>query len=146
MKSHILAPLVFGIFSLTGAALLLYTFFAANGVQGASQSYMYPRVILVLWTTFALVSFFQALKQHGPAIHGVGTLMLTICAMTFLCVSLVPLGFLISGVLFFVGYSLALGYRRLIIVLPSAVGTTVLLWLLFEKFLEIPLPLGILSY
>ena len=146
MGSRLLAPIFFGILTLTGAALFIHTFMADAAGHGMGESFMYPRVILTLWIIFGFTAFVQGLRQH-PVFTGdkTLTLLLAISAMTFLCFALVPLGFMFTGFIFFIGYALALGYRRLIVVIPSAAGTTVALWLMFEKFLDIPLPMGIFA-
>lgn len=146
MGYRILAPAFFGVLALVGSGLFVHTFTEAEGMYGAAESFMYPRFTLTLWILFALVSFAQSLRRQAPAgRRGAGTLLLAAAAMTFLCLALVPLGFLLTGFIFFVAYALALGYRRLAVVVPSAACTTALLWLLFEKFLDIPLPMGILT-
>jgi len=146
MGSRLPAPLFFGMLTLTGAALFIHTFMADTGGHGMDESFLYPRVILALWSVFGFTAFVQSLKRH-PAMQGdkTLTLLLAIAAMAFLCIALVPLGFLPTGFIFFIAYASALGYRKLTVVIPSAAGTTAALWFMFEKFLDIPLPMGIFA-
>ncbi len=144
---RIFAIFFHGLIVLIAAGLLSYTFVEAPEMYEGHESFLYPQVILSAGIFFGCISFYQSIKTHFKLAdnQSAATLILSIIAMCFLCLALVPIGFLPVSIIFFILYSYILGYRKHRIVIPSAIGVCVLLWLIFEKFLEIPLPMGLLA-
>ena len=143
MGSRLLAPVFFGLVLFAGVLLMAHTITNGGTGQGSAESFRYPQVILSLWIAFSALSVAQSLRRRETINRGnTRTLLLAVAAMAFLCFALAPLGFLPTAFLFFLGYGLALGYRKIPVLAGAAAAATALFWFMFEKFLEIPLPAG----
>lgn len=147
-------------------ALVMLIFFTAYGVAAwsipllpfeaydAVASGTMPRVyalIGMLAATAALVArFVGAPSDHSEEIAGVQPIQLyrlgaLLVAMLLYGFFMVPLGFLLSTVLFLVGGMLVLGERRWGLLLGASVPVVVVFWLLMTRVLGMYLEPGILG-
>lgn len=144
MTTRLLAPLFYSVCLLSGIAIFAHSFTGKYAGILSSGSMIYPRVILCGWIFFATISLVQSLLKPQPVQGGKGKqVILAMASILFLCLAMVPLGFIPTGLLFFCLFSFALGFTNITITLLSSAGTTLALWYLFEKILAMPLPGGL---
>ena len=142
--------------ALFGAAVLLHVRTFPELPDGAPGPALFPGIIGGLFVLFGLVLVAQALAQRraspatpaaAPADGGrtgwVDALAVLGAVALYLLVS-PALGFLVTMALVLLGlmWRLGAGLRTAV---PAAVGTTAVIWVLFEQVLQVPLPAGVLG-
>lgn len=73
---------------------------------------------------------------------GRGRVLLAMAMTGVFVVLLEPLGFVIAGILALVAFFVAFGERRVLIILPVAIGVPVLVYTIFLKGFSLELPTG----
>jgi len=128
---------------LVSAALLLHSFSPEYAGLGDVHSIVfYPRVILYVWVFLSVMLLAQAILRQAPLNPGRNLPALAGSAAMMIVFGLCfePLGFLVSATLFFLGNALILGYRNLKVLIPVCLAVPWIIWLCFERILQIPLP------
>lgn len=134
---------------LIGAGLLVYSY-----VWGADMSVgerfgpmFYPRFILWAWVLLAMGLTVETLFAHSVQSQPVNkkALLASIASVAVCCALLPYLGFLVTCVLFCCAYPLLLGYRKIAVVIISAVLFSVATWYVFNSILLIALPEGLIG-
>lgn len=134
---------------LIGGGLLAYSY-----IWGADMSVgerfgpmFYPRFILWIWVLLAAGLTIEYWLTCGGPMPSVNkrSLLASVLSVTGCCVLLPYLGFLITCGLFCCAYPLLLGYRRIAIVVISAVVFAVATWYMFNDILLIVLPEGFME-
>ena len=114
---------------------------------------LFPMVLSGLLIIAGSVLVVSGRRQGGPlyqvlpdiTLAGVINIMLTLSAVIFYVLVARTLGFLLTSFIIMVGLMLVLKARLIMSVLV-AIGTTLCIYLIFNKFLMVPLPRGILSF
>lgn len=140
--------LVFGCLSLLTSGLLFLESTSDKYVITA-QDYgfnpvFFPRILLILWMLLSLVVVFRGVATFKrPSAEPADSLERPLLAFLLTCAYTVLMhivGFLFSSVLFCAAFMLLFGYRRLSVVLPTAVVFNVLVWYIFTFTLGVVLP------
>lgn len=133
---------------LVGILLLVHSWSDTYPEFTRDENMLYPRFILTAWICCAAAALIKTVVRRAadaqPAVNRKAFCIAVVVSAAFLLL-LVPLGFWIASTLFFIGYGLALGYSRRGILLVGGIGVTAFFWWLFEIFLNIPLPRGLLA-
>lgn len=131
---------------LTGSLLLVYSYVWGSDMSVGERfgPMFYPRFILWLWVLFAAGLSVEYWITSGGPLPAVNkrSLLASIASVSASCALFEYLGFLITCILFCCAYPLLLGYRRIAIVVVSAVIFSVVTWYVFSFILLIALPEG----
>ncbi len=138
------SQIVFGLtFLLIGVGLMAYSFTVKIGHSNAYGPMFFPRILLAGWILVSLLITINAcLKGHLEKIEAIGWPRFSGAALIvfFFLFAFKYLGFIVSGILFFICYSAYLGYRkyfRLLLISSALIAVT---WYVFYNILEIVLP------
>jgi putative tricarboxylic transport membrane protein len=144
--------------ALVGAILLIVSLAVMWHVQSypemPGQPYgaaLYPFMVSAGLATVSLLLIVQGLRSGQPVLKlrsaARGRLLafwVTIGSLLFYIVFAEPLGFIVCSLLMLTALLWSYGVRR-VLVLPVAVGATLLIHLGFYKLLKVPLPWGVLQ-
>ncbi len=148
MRSHILAAVLL-------LALAGYIFLAAGelpfGTLRAPQSAFFPKILAVLLAILSLLMLIRPVAAVGKtevnAIDASGwrRIGITLAAMAGFALVLEPLGFLLAAFLLMVALLRAVeaqSWRRIIVIAAAA---ALISYLIFARFLGVPLRAGVLG-
>ncbi len=144
---HAIPTCFYALLFVAGVLLFIHTGSDIYPEYSRDENMLYPRFILVAWVLCAGWAMLRSFRHGSGETSQINMKAFAIASLVSggYLILLVPLGFWISSVLFFIGYGLALGFRRWGILIVSAIAVTGIFWWLFEGFLAIPLPRGILA-
>lgn len=131
-----------------------------TGAQAASMPYLVDRVpgpgFAPLWSAALmavcglgiLAEVLRAKRGREPFVSGPGVLRVPVMVGVMGAgVGLAPyLGMRLCCGLVTLGLALAMGERRLVIILPAAVGAVLAVHLVFGYWLQVPFPRGLLGW
>lgn len=102
----------------------------------------FPRIVLAGMALLSLVAIVESISSEsgGTGLAGAGRVLGLIAITLAYGLSIGWIGFMFASFAFIVAASLALGYRRLAVVLPVAAVYAFSVWFMFEKVLLIVLP------
>ena len=148
MRSHILAAVLL-------LALAGYIFLAAGelpfGTLRVPQSAFFPKILAVLLAILSLLMLIRPVGAVGKAevnaidASGWRRIGITLAAMAGFALVLEPLGFLLAAFLLMVALLRAVeaqSWRRIIVIAAAA---ALISYLIFARFLGVPLPAGVLG-
>lgn len=143
MKPLALKNSLFGVSMLLSGIFLLHTAYSNPyaGVPGEDPMF-FPRLLLWPWVGISAIICVVDFRQKAPILPPLrwGPL----CAVTLLLIAsavLMPrIGFVPVAFPFFLLYAWITGYRRWLVLVPTALAFTVGVWWLFNFVLEIQLP------
>jgi hypothetical protein len=130
---------------------------SADSELGAEQWPQTLLFLLMLAIAFNIYKFFKTHKKEEIAAAFVGflpgvvrflrsKLFFGMVLLVLLALLYEPLGFLITSMLFLIGYGALLGERRTLVLLLSAVVITLILYIGFSVFLGVLLPRGYVPF
>ena len=149
MRSHILVAVLL-------LALAGYIFLAAGelpfGTLRVPQSAFFPKILAVLLTILSLAMLIRprAVLQTADDVSAIDAggwrrIGVTLAAMAGFALTLEPLGFLLAAFLSMVALLRAVdaqSWRRIIVIAAAA---ALVCYLIFARFLGVPLPAGVLG-
>lgn len=137
-----------------GGGLLLHTFnqrYDFDLLFGDVSTVFFPRIVLILWMLLSCILIANGLRGRGnPEDHArlkavdIGRFLLVLIVIIISVVVLWLTGLLIGGPLMMIAVGLALGYRRLALLVPVSVAMPLIIWFALGKVARISLPMGIL--
>ena len=135
---------LFGIISLCiGGALLFSTFgYKETSISGEYGKMFYPKIVLWLWVFLSILIIIQDALKARMHFSRVAWSKLAIAAtiIGLACVFPVKVGFIPAGILFYIAYCYASGYRNMKVLIPLSVVYVVGIWALFTHVFLIQLP------
>ena len=135
---------LFGLISFClGSALLLSTFtYKETSIAGEYGKMFYPRIVLSVWMFLsALIVVQDALKSTVLWENiALGKVAIAAAIIGLACFSLIEFGFIPAGILFYIAYAYATGYRNLKILIPLSITYVVSIWAIFTYVFLIQLP------
>lgn len=132
-----------------GLAVIVRVQFYPRLADGQPGPGLFPEVIGGLFMIVGMVLFWQARRSTAPLVtrlpeltaKGAGNILFTAGAVIFYILVSQPLGFLLTSFIIMVAM-MALLKAKLTISIPVAAGTTICIYLIFNKLLLVPLPRG----
>lgn len=122
------------------AFIMAQSFNSSSGT--APGPAFFPQVLSVLLLVLAIILAFQTPAQSNSKVNiNVVLIMILFGVYVFL---VQPIGFVVSTLLFTVGYLLILGERRWYFIVPAAILLPVTVSYAFEQLLNVPIPHGVL--
>lgn len=111
---------------------------ASNAVGPA----FYPRIVLTGMALLGLLVIVDAFRKESGTVKldGAGAVFGLIAITVIYGIAMFWIGFLLSSFVYIVTVSLALGYRRLLVIVPVAATYAVAVWFVFQEVLLIILP------
>jgi putative tricarboxylic transport membrane protein len=108
-----------------------------------------PAAVPYLWIGFLVVFcvalIVQAVLRKGkpdPVPGKIGFVVLFVCWLVVYLAAIESVGYFVSSFLFLVGSMYALTYRKHLVIFAVASGWLIFSYVVFAKFLFIPLPIG----
>lgn len=143
-----------GILSMVlGLVIIIRVQFYPSQPGGQPGPALFPEVIGGLLMIVGMVLFWQARRSTGPLIarppeltaKGAGNILFTAGAVVFYILVSQSLGFLLTSFIIMVAM-MSLLKAKLTLSVPVAAGTTVCIYMIFNKMLLVPLPRGFLYF
>lgn len=136
-----------------GLAIIIRVQFYPSLADGQPGPALFPEVIGGLLMIVGMVLFWQARRSTAPLVvrlpeltaKGMGNVLFTTGAIIFYILVSQPLGFLLTSFIIMVTMMVLLK-AKLTVSIPVAAGTTVCIYLIFNKMLLVPLPRGFLYF
>lgn len=139
---------------IVGCGLLWHTFsdrYDFDLLFGDVSTVFFPRVILILWVGLSAILIVKGYRGSGSAEDrarvisvGIPRLLLVLAAIVASAVVLWMTGLLVGGPLSMIAIGLALGYRRLVFLVPVSIALPVIIWFALGEIAKISLPSGVL--
>jgi len=108
-----------------------------------------PAAVPFLWIGFMVVFcvalIIQAFLRKGkpdPVSGKIGFVLLFVCWLIVYLVAIETIGYFLSSLIFLVGSMYVLTYRKHVIIFALSIGWLIFSYVIFAKFLFIPLPVG----
>lgn len=136
-----------------GLAIIIRVQFYPSQAGGQPGPALFPEVIGALLMVVGMVLFWQARRSTAPMVarlpeltaRGVGNVLFTAGAIIFYILVSQSLGFLLTSFIIMVGM-MSLLKAKLTLSIPVAAGTTICIYMIFNKMLLVPLPRGFLYF
>jgi len=139
---------------IVGGGLLIHTLhnrYDLDLLFGDVSTVFFPRVILILWVGLSVVLMIKGYLGSGSSEDRsrvfsakIPKLMLVMAMIVVMAGVLWMLGTLLGGPILMIAVGLALGYRRLKILVPISLILPVLIWYALGVIAKISLPAGFL--
>lgn len=112
----------------------------------------FPNILAGLLMLFSIVLIVNALKGKSKgtlepltlASQGVQRGLITLGATIVFCAALVPVGFILTSIVFLLFMMLVMGKREPLLIVTVPPLITISIWLVFEKLLLLSMPAGML--
>jgi small-conductance mechanosensitive channel len=111
----------------------------------------FPRIVLILWIGLSATLIVNGLRGRGSEEDrarlmavGIPRLFLVLAVIVASAVILWAMGLLVGGGISMIAVGLALGYRRLVILVPVSISLPIITWYALGKIAKISLPSGVL--
>lgn len=143
-----------GILSIVlGLAIIIRVQFYPSQAGGQPGPALFPEVIGGLFVVVGMVLFWQARRSAEPLIarlpeltaKGAGSILFTAGAIIFYILASQSLGFLLTSFIIMVAI-MSLLKATLTLSVPVAAGTTICIYMIFNKMLLVPLPRGLIYF
>ena len=139
---------------IVGGGLLVHTLhdrYDFDLLYGDVSTVFFPRIILIMWIGLSSVLMANGLRGRGASEDhkrllavGIPRLALVFVVVVASAIFLWLVGLLIGGPVLMIAVGIALGYRRLAILIPVSVVLPIVTWLALGRVARISLPSGIL--
>lgn len=131
-----------------GILLLASTYFAEEVYlsEGSIHPMNYPRALLIGWILLSCLHVFSSRSvqiDKNALISAIPSISKILLCLMFFIVATPYLGFSIASGLTLLGCLYVLGYSKPLYGVAITVLTVFILWLLFQKMIGFPLPVGI---
>lgn len=102
----------------------------------------YPRIVLAGMILLSVLVIADAIRKERGSVklEGVKPVLGLVAITVAYGIAIFSIGFLVASFLYIVAVSVALGYRRLPVIVPVAAAYAVAVWFVFQEVLLIILP------